>query len=90
MKTPYGTVTRDAYGTVTMHATRDQLSRWARRPGESWPGGILESLRSLGATFARNGDLVAVHHAGAEDLDATEFTAWADDVRAFLPEEVTA
>lgn len=90
MRTPYGTVKRDPYGTVTLAASREQLTRWARRPGESWPCSDLAGLRSLWAQFDSRGDLVDISHPGAEDIAGHEFDAWADDVRAFLPEEVTS
>jgi len=86
--TAYGTLHRSEYGGERITGNGAQLWAWAHRAGSAWPGSSLCDARSVSATFGRNGDLEDIHHPGTPDLDAVEFSAWADDVRALAEQPV--
>jgi hypothetical protein len=81
VQTPWGTII--AIGCETrISATDSQLYDWAHRLGNSWPCATLQ--RGGWATFASNGDLVAMSASWHwSELDGAELNAWANDVKAY-------
>lgn len=82
-RTPYGTIETSAHETI-IKATRDQLFRWANRPGHRWPCSTLADAPGGWACFDMRGDLVDLSPGWASaDLDGHELSAWESDVRAW-------
>ena len=84
MRTTFGTIEHDEYGT-TIRATRAQLYEWSHRPGNFWP---CATMRIGGwAAFDARGNLVELSPGWTRaDIDGHELSAWADDVRAWEQE----
>lgn len=79
------TVTVMADG-VAIEADSAALYSWSNRAGHAWPCSTLEDLDSLRASFDTNG-LLDIEHPGADDLDGSEFSAFAcDAIAAVLPD----